>query len=85
VLVEGMAFGLPLITTNWRNIPEMLPPHPPGIVEPKSPEQIAAAVISYLGRAYDPDSRAWFLSHYTEDKFADNMRRVLASLDRDDK
>lgn len=85
VLVEGMAFGLPLITTNWRNIPEMLPPHPPGIVEPKSPEQIAAAVVSYLSRDYDPDLRAWFLSHYTEDKFADNMRRVLASLDRDDK
>jgi glycosyltransferase involved in cell wall biosynthesis len=83
VLVEGMAFGLSLITTNWRNIPEMLPPHPPGIVEPKSPEQIASAVVSYLGRAYDPSLRAWFLSHYTEQEFAENMRRTLASLDRE--
>jgi glycosyltransferase involved in cell wall biosynthesis len=84
VLVEGMAFGLPLITTKWRNIPEMLPPGPPGIVEPKSPEQIAAAVVSYLSRDYDPGLRAWFLSHYTEQRFAENMRRVLASLDPED-
>lgn len=83
VLVEGMAFGLPLITTRWRNIPEMLPPDAPGIVEPKSPEQIAAAVVSYLDREYDPALRAWFLSHYTDTKFADNMREVLAGVERE--
>ncbi len=83
VLVEGMAFGLPLITTRWRNIPEMLPPNAPGIVEPKSPEQIAAAVVSYLDREHDPALRAWFLGHYTDTKFSDNMRNVLAGVERD--
>lgn len=83
VLVEGMAFGLPIITTRWRNIPEMLPPNPPGIVEPNSPEQIAAAAVSYLCRAYDPGLRKWFLEHYTDTKFAENMRKVLVEFGQD--
>jgi glycosyltransferase involved in cell wall biosynthesis len=81
VLVEGMAFGLPLITTRWRNIPEMLPPNPSGIVAPKSPEQIAAAVVSYMDSDYHPALRAWFLDHYTDRQFCKNMKRVLASVD----
>ena len=81
VLVEGMAFGLSLITTRWRNIPEMLPPNPSGIVAPKSPEQIAAAVVSYMNSDYDPALRAWFLDHYTDKQFCKNMKRVLASVD----
>jgi len=41
VLVEAMAFGLPIITTRWRSIPEILPPDYPGFVDPKSPIQIS--------------------------------------------
>ena len=81
---DSLVIGYDVKPTNWRNIPEMLPPNPPGIVEPKSPEQIAAAAVSYLSHDHDPGLRAWFLSHYTEQKFAENMRRVLASLDRED-
>jgi len=80
VLVEGMAFGLPLVTTNSRNIPEMLPPNPPGIVDPKSPDQIAAALLRYLDAGYDPGLRAHFLANYTEQKFAERMREALASV-----
>jgi len=45
-LIEAMAFGLPLITTRWRSIPGMLPQaeNYPGLVDPRSPEQIAAAL-----------------------------------------
>lgn len=81
VLVEGMAFGLPLITTNSRNIPEMLPPNPPGIVDPKSPDQIAAALLRCLDADYDPALRAYFLAHYTEQRFAERMKEVLASVE----
>ncbi|MEY2410372.1 MAG: hypothetical protein QOF48_3042 [Verrucomicrobiota bacterium] len=82
VLVEGMAFGLPLITTHSRNIPEMLPDNPPGIVDPKSPEQIAAVVLRYLEADYDPRLRGHFLSHYTEGLFAARMREVLSSVEQ---
>ena len=39
-----MAFGLPIVTTRWRSLPEMLPPNYPGLVDSQSPEQIAAAL-----------------------------------------
>ena len=77
-----MAFGLPLITTNSRNIPEMLPAHPRGIVDPKSPGQIAAALLGCLEADYDPALRAHFLAHYTEQRFAARMREVLVSIGR---
>ena len=37
VLVEAMAFGLPVITTRWRSIPELLPQDYPGFVDIRSP------------------------------------------------
>lgn len=77
VLCEGMAFGLPLITTRWRNIPEMLPPEMPGIVDPGAPEQIAEAILRCLTADYDPQLREHFLNHYTDTRFAENMKRVL--------
>lgn len=79
VLCEGMAYGLPLITTRWRNIPEMLPPEMPGVVDPGAPEQIADAIVGCISAGYDARLREHFLNHYTDTRFAENMKRVLRS------
>ena len=44
-VAEAMAYGLPVVTTRWRAIPEMLPPGSPGIVEPRRPDLAAAALL----------------------------------------
>ena len=44
-VAEAMAYGLPVVTTLWRAIPEMLPPGRPGIVEPRRPDLAAAALL----------------------------------------
>jgi len=44
-LIEAMAFGLPIVTTRWRSLPEMFPPNYPGLVSGQSPDEIAAALI----------------------------------------
>ena len=41
-LHEAMAYGLSIITTCWRNIPDVMPANYSGLVEPRSPKQIAA-------------------------------------------
>src|SRR5581483_3032116 len=43
-LIEAMAFGLPIVTTRWRSLPEMFPPDYPGLVDLRSPAQIAEAL-----------------------------------------
>jgi len=53
VVVEAMAFGLPIVTTRWRSIPELLPENYPGLVDIKSPPQIAAALIRFAANADD--------------------------------
>lgn len=44
-VAEAMAYGLPVVTTLWRAIPEMLPPGRPGIVAPRRPDLAAAALL----------------------------------------
>jgi len=51
-LIEALAFGLPIVTTRWRSIPEMLPPNYPGLVDPKSPGQIAEALQRLVGKRF---------------------------------
>jgi len=80
VLVEAVAHGLPIIAGRWRAIPELLPPGYGGLVEPRSPEQIAAALEKLLRQDYDPALRARFLEHYTDRKFAGGMKSALLSL-----
>jgi glycosyltransferase involved in cell wall biosynthesis len=79
VLIEAMAFGLPIITTRWRTIPELLPPQYFGLVNPRSPGQIAAAMENVLHQNYDPRLRMRFLAHYTIHQLRENMKTVLQS------
>ena len=47
-LIEAMAFGLPIVTTRWRSLPEMFPPDYPGLVDIRSPEKIADALLGLM-------------------------------------
>jgi len=72
-LIEAMAFGLPLVTTRWRSLPEMLPPDYPGLVNDQSPEAIAAAILKILATDSGEPARAHFTAHFT-------LERHLATL-----
>ena len=53
-LIEAMAFGLPILTTRWRSIPELFPANYPGLVDVRSPEQIANVMPALMtGEAGD--------------------------------
>jgi len=80
-LIEALAFGLPVVTTRWRAIPEMLPPDYPGLVDPKSAEQIAKA----LRRLATEDSvgplREMFLNRFTLERHLANMAEAFRSVE----
>jgi len=80
VLIEAMAFGLPLITTRWRGLDKLLPPGYAGVVDPQAPDQIAAGLLSLRQEDYDDSLRRLYLRRYTDEVFARDFRLALLKL-----
>jgi glycosyltransferase involved in cell wall biosynthesis len=81
VVVEAMAFGLPVITTRWRSIPEMLPPDYPGFVDPKSPGQIADALQRLAGMDLAESLREIFVRRFTLERYLINLAEAIHSVE----
>jgi glycosyltransferase involved in cell wall biosynthesis len=72
-LIEAMAFGLPILTTRWRSLPELFPANYPGLVNVRSPEQIADRLLALMAIENGEGFRDIFLRAFT-------LERHLASL-----
>ena len=83
VLLEAMAAGLPIVTTNVGCIKETVINNANGfIVEKQNPKQIAKKIISLIEDEemrirMGKKSRELFLKHYTADRFVQNLGRVF--------
>jgi len=64
-LIEAMAFGLPILTTRWRSLPEMFPANYAGLVDARSPEQIANVLPTLMAGEAGEGFRDLFLRDYT--------------------
>jgi glycosyltransferase involved in cell wall biosynthesis len=80
-LIEAMAYGLPIVTTRWRSIPEMLPENYPGLVDPKSPEQIAVALRLMAMSDFTGTLRELFLRHFTLEEHLAGMAAAIHSVE----
>jgi glycosyltransferase involved in cell wall biosynthesis len=80
-LIEAMACGLAIVTTRWRAIPELLPPDHPGFVPPRSPEEIATALLRAATLDAAAEMRAHFLAAYTEARHVECLRAALLGAD----
>jgi glycosyltransferase involved in cell wall biosynthesis len=64
-LIEAMAFGLPILTTRWRSLPELFPANYPGLVNVRSPEQIADRMLDLMTIETGEGFRDIFLRNFT--------------------
>jgi glycosyltransferase involved in cell wall biosynthesis len=80
-LIEAMAFGLPLVTTRWRSLPEMLPAHYPGLVEDQDPQKIAAAILQVLATKSGEQGRENFLARFTLERHVADLAAALRSVE----
>ena len=80
-LIEAMAFGLPIVTTRWRAIPEMVGPDYPGLVDPKSPAQIAAALRRLAALDLAASLRENFMRRFTIAQHLAGMAAAIRSVE----
>jgi glycosyltransferase involved in cell wall biosynthesis len=80
-LIEAMAFGLPVITTRWRSLPEMFPPNYPGLVHDQNPDEIAAALLQLMTSEAGQELRNNFLNRFTLNQHLGNLAAALHELD----
>jgi len=86
VIIEAMAAGLPIITTDTGTIKEMVIDGENGfIVKKKTPKEIAEKIIilledEKLRREMGQKSRERFLKYYTKDKFISNLAKVFGQV-----
>ncbi len=68
-LIEAMAFGLPILTTRWRSLPELLPHGYQRLVDIHAPEQITEALIASLTMETPEPFREIFLRHFNLNQY----------------
>ncbi len=79
-LIEAMAFGLPIVTTRWRSLPEMLPPNYPGLVDDQDPKKIAEAILQVLAVKSGQQGRANFLARFSMEQHLAELAAALRSV-----
>ncbi len=64
-LLESLAFGLPILTTSWRAIPEALPGNYPYLADYRNVENMAQLASEALLSESFSQLREWFLQRFT--------------------
>jgi glycosyltransferase involved in cell wall biosynthesis len=77
VAVEAMAFGLPVVTTRWRSLPEMFPVSYPGLIPIKSPDEIASALLKLAAQETGESLRQHFLERFTLKQHLTNLAEAI--------
>ena len=81
VLVEAMSFGVPVIASRWRSVPELLPADYNALVDPRSPDQVADAILRIMLTQSGSKVRQMFVERYRLDKHLANLADAIHSLD----
>jgi glycosyltransferase involved in cell wall biosynthesis len=79
-LIEAMAFGLPIVTTRWRSLPEMLPPDYPGLVSGQNPDELASAIVKVLASKSGEQVRHHFKEHFTVGRHLADLAAAISNV-----
>jgi glycosyltransferase involved in cell wall biosynthesis len=80
-LIEAMAFGLPIVTTRWRSLPEMLPPDYPGLVNNQNAGEIAPVLMKMLAYESGGQLRNNFTARFVLDQHLAALAAALKTVE----
>lgn len=73
VLLEAMSAGLPIITTSWRGVAEVLPQGYPAPATPKSATDCADRMMRIAEHCRSNDLRRQFTEHFTQQRHVSSL------------
>ena len=79
-IIEALAFGLSIIATRWRGIPELLTGSGGYLVDEQNPSAIADGLEKLLLADTMAANRAVFLARYSVEKFLDQMKAAFTGI-----
>ena len=82
VLVEAMAFGLPIVATRWRSLPELFPTGYPGLVDARSPDRVAEAMQDLTSKQSGGSLRDIFVRRFTLQTHLSTLAEALWTVER---
>jgi len=80
-LIEAMAFGLPILTTRWRSLPELFPASYAGLVDVRSPEQVADRLLALLAVESGEEFRAIFLRDFALERYLSDLAEAFLEVE----
>lgn len=81
-VIEALAYGLPVVLTRWRSLPEMIPSPLAHQVEPADPAALADALVALGEENRFEEFRKLYLGHYTEAVYCGLLREAFLLLER---
>lgn len=80
-LIEAMAFGLPILTTRWRSVPELFPVNYSGLVDIRSPDQIANVLPALMAGEAGDGFRDIFLRNFTLERYLTGLAEAFGKIE----
>jgi len=77
VLIEALAADLPIVTSRWRAIPELLPADIELYADPNSSRDLAAKIQTAIKTHSPGQHRSYYENHYTSQTFANRLATAL--------
>jgi len=82
-LIEAIAWGVPVVTTRWRSVPELLPRDYDGLANPCSPDEVCQAILAVMKSRSGVRMRRVFEEGFRLDRHLSNLAEALKSVERE--
>lgn len=76
-IIEALAFGMPIVATRWRGIPELLQGGNNRLVEGQDSTAIAHVLKEFATAEIDASNRQLFLARYTSSRYVDGLAKAF--------